>query len=91
MAFGWVSLTEVPTGTRIDLTCEYRGDYGASGRSKYTLVVRTTDGNLERVATWTAVSGKESRVSEYSEATPDEIAVVEVRRSGGGAVLRLTQ
>ena len=86
---GWVSLTEVPWGTRLDLTCEYRVPYGYATDSVYSLVVRTTDGDVEEVATFQAVTGEELHVTGATAATPDAITAVEVQTSAGDAILRL--
>ncbi len=88
-AAGWVSLTEVPWGTRIDLSCTY--DTDGYGEWTYEIVVHTTDGGTEQVGTFTAVAGQETEVSAPTSAPPDEIASVVVRTTGGQPVLRLTQ
>lgn len=87
---GWVSLTPVTWGTRLDLTCTYESAYGGDGPWTYTLVVRTTDGRDEVAATWDALPGKELRVPGAVSVPPEEIARVEVRTADGYAVLRLT-
>jgi hypothetical protein len=89
---GWVSLTPVPWGTRLDLTCAYRAthDYGDEGSgTTYTMVVRTTDGDVEEAATWRGLPGREMHVTGATSADPDEIASVVVRTSDGEPVLRL--
>ena len=88
---GWVSLTPVAWGTRLDLTCEYDSPYGGHAAYAYALVVTTTDGRTEQVATWKALPGKELHVTGSTAATPDDIAEVEVLDSEGDAVLRLAQ
>jgi hypothetical protein len=89
-ATGWVSLTPVAWGTRLDLTCEYAAyEYGGLGATVYELLVRTTDGRSEEAATWRAVPGKEMHVTGATSAGPEEIASVVVRTSDGHAVLRL--
>ena len=88
---GWISLTEVAWGTRLDLDCAYRSPYGGHAAYAYTLVVETTDGREEQVAEWRAVPGRQLHVTGASAATPEEIAVVEVRDAHGEAVLRLTE
>jgi hypothetical protein len=92
---GWVSLTEVPWGTRIDLTCTYgsAGGYGGydSGGTTYAMVVHTTDGRTEQAGTWHAEPGRETHVSLATDAAPEEIASVEVTTADGDSVLRLTQ
>lgn len=95
---GWVSLTPVDWGTRLDLTCTYRSvpaprddmdGYGGGGPYTYTLVVRTTDGRVEQTAAWAAIDGQELQVTGAASVQPDDIALVEVRAADGTAVLRL--
>lgn len=86
---GWVSLTAVPWGTRLDLTCEYRIPYGSAEDAVYTMVVRTTDGRVEEVASFTAVPGQQLTVTGATSVGTAAIAAVEVRSSDGDAVLRL--
>ena len=73
-----VSLQDVAWGTRMQLTCTYRGsDWGESPPS-YALVVRTRDGARQQVATWRGVPGKETRLEAATDADPGDIASVEV-------------
>lgn len=88
---GWVSLTEVPWGTRLDLTCEYETPYGADATWTYAMVVRTTDGRVEQVASWLGIPGLELHIRGATAASPDDIAAIEVRDAAGDAVLRLTR
>lgn len=91
---GWVSLTEMPWGTRLDLTCTYgsAGGYGGydSGATSYAMVVHTTDGRTEQAGTWRADTGRETHVSLATDAAPEDIASVEVTTADGSSVLRLT-
>ena len=94
---GWVSLTPVDWGTRLDLTCTYRspgrdvidGYGGGGGPYTYTLVVRTDDGRVEQAASWTAIDGRELHVTGAASVQPADIAVVEVQTADGYPVLRL--
>ncbi len=86
---GWVSLTEVAWGTRLDLTCTYESAYGGDEPWTYLLVVQATDGRTEQAAAWAAEPGKELRVTGATSVRPDDIASVEVQASDGRAVLRL--
>lgn len=93
---GWVSLTEKPWGTRIDLTCTYRGGnyQGHGGDSRWTvyaLFVRTTDGKIEQVGTWRAESGAEMQVTMAAAAKPEDIEEVVVKTAEGRSVLSLVQ
>ena len=61
---GWLSLTQVGWGTRLDLECSYADqshDYQDPTWSTYTMYVHTKDGGTERVASWKAVPGKTMR------------------------------
>jgi len=94
-----LSLTGVPWGTRLDLTCSYpvpeapgRGTYGSAAggeRTAYTMVVRTRAGEVERVATWRALPGETMRLTAATAAAREAIAVVQVRTADGSPVLRL--
>jgi hypothetical protein len=91
---GWVSLTEVAWGTRIDLTCTYGsaggyGGYGGDGWTSYAMFVHTADGRVEKVGTWRAEAGRETHVSLATAAAAPDIAEVEVRTADGQSVLRL--
>ena len=86
---GWVSLTEVAWGTRIDLTCTYgTGLYG--GSTSYALFVRTVDGHVEQAGTWRARPGRATHISMATAAAHDDIVVIEVRTPDGARLLRLT-
>jgi len=88
---GWVSLTPVAWGTRLDLTCEYQAPEGSDATWAYAMVVRTTDGRVEQVASWLGISGLELHIRGATAVSPDDIAAIEVRNEAGDAVLRLTQ
>ncbi len=91
---GWLSLTQVGWGTRLDLTCSYATDgheyYGEPGGSTYSLHVRTRDGGLERVASWKALPGETMQVTGATAADRDDIVRVVVRTAGGQPVLVLS-
>lgn len=100
---GWISLTEVDWGTRLDLTCTYGSGYerhgdgdgygsghdpGADRPPSYAMFVRTADG-VEQVATWVGVPGRELQVTGATAAAVEEILSVVVRTTAGEPVLRL--
>jgi hypothetical protein len=87
---GWISLTEQAWGTRIDLTCTYRGA-GYDGWATYAMIVRTTDGSVEQVGTWRAEPGREVHVTLATSALPEEIESVLVRTAQGASVMRLAK
>jgi hypothetical protein len=93
-----LSMTPVLWGTRLDLTCRYAtlpaGGAGyphepSSGAATYTLVVRSTGGDEQQVATWRAVPGKTLRLSGATAWSTQDIAHVEVRAADGTPVLTL--
>jgi len=89
---GWVSLTQVGWGTRLDLTCSYAeegGGYHDDGAPTYTMYVTTTDGETERVASWKGLPGKTMHLAAATAADADDVASVEVRDSEGDPVLEL--
>jgi hypothetical protein len=86
-----VALTPVEWGTKLDLTCTYpRGATAYKGGS-YAMVVRTRDGQTERVATWNGLPGQSMKVSGSTAAWKKDIASVKVTRLDGSpiAVLKL--
>jgi hypothetical protein len=92
---GWVSLTSVGWGTRLDLTCSYadqdaEGDpYRDDAPSTYAMFVTRTDGTTERVASWKGLPGKTMHLAAATAAAADEVASVEVRSTDGELVLQL--
>lgn len=91
-----VALVPVAWGTRLDLSCTWadapvhRGGAGyAAEGSAYALVVRTTSGRTEQVATWRALPGATMRLTGATATAASDIGAVEVRTSTGRVVLRL--
>ncbi|HEX5087792.1 MAG TPA: zf-HC2 domain-containing protein [Nocardioides sp.] len=89
---GWLSLTQVGWGTRLDLTCTYGedNDWQDPRWSTYTMYVQTTDGEVERVASWKVVPGKELHISAATAADTEDISDVQVRTASGATVLELS-
>jgi hypothetical protein len=89
---GWLSMTTVGWGTRLDLTCSYAeegdGSYHDQAPPTYTMVVTRSDGTTEQVASWKALPGKTMHLSAATAASTDAISGVEVR-SGDHTVLQL--
>lgn len=89
---GWLSLTTVGWGTRLDLTCSYAEEsnaYRDPSWSTYTMYVHTTDGTVEQVASWKALPGQEMHLSAATAADAEDITDVEVRTAAGDTVLDL--
>ena len=100
---GWVSLTQVGWGTRLDLTCSYgdrKDQAGQAGKSAYgdnvyrpvhgyTMVITRLDGSTEDVATWTASPDRTVRLTAATASPRADITRVVVRTSDGREVLHL--
>jgi hypothetical protein len=89
---GWISLTPVGWGTRLDLVCSYADEhgYGDTSGTTYLMYVVHADGSTEQVASWKALPGKTMRLSAATAATVRDIADVEVRTASGRTVLELS-
>ena len=85
-----VAVTSVPWGTRLDLTCSYRGHGAGYGPSTYALVVHTKDGRTQRVATWHGLPDGSMQVSGGTSAWKSDITSVEVTTLRGTPVAELT-
>ena len=88
---GWLSLTQVGWGTRLDLTCSYAQaePYGDAEPPTYTMFVTTTAGSTEQVASWKGLPGKTMHLTGATSADADDIVNVEVRGSTGEPLLEL--
>jgi hypothetical protein len=88
---GWLSLTQVGWGTRLDLTCTYGdSDWNDPRWSTYTMYVQTADGSVERVASWKVVPGKELHIEAATASDVQDISDVQVRTASGATVLELS-
>jgi anti-sigma factor RsiW len=87
---GSLALTSVAWGTRLDLVCTYTPDHEVTNDATYSMVVHTSDGRVEQVATWKALAGKPMRLPAATSASLDDITSVEVLTSDGEPVLWLT-
>jgi hypothetical protein len=89
---GWLSLTQVGWGTRLDLTCTYEEQsdiWEHPDWSTYAMYVHTADGKVERVASWKALPGKTMHLTAATAATRAQITEVEVRTADNEPVLTL--
>jgi hypothetical protein len=88
---GWLSMTPVGWGTRLDLTCSYAAEAGPyhDQAPTYAMYVTTADGITERVASWKGLPGKTMHLSAATAASRGAISDVEVR-SGDQTVLELS-
>ena len=81
-----VAVTTVGWGTRLDLTCNYPQVPGDYERGSYALVVHTTDGHEQRVATWNGLPGRTMQLTAATHFPKDKIRSVEVTWLDGGPV-----
>ena len=90
---GWLSMTQVGWGTRLDLTCSYgdgdSGDWQDPKWSTYMMYVQTSDGRVEQVASWKVLPGKEMHLEAATAADVDDISDIQVRTASGATVLEL--
>ena len=87
-----VLLAGVAWGTKVDLTCSYESTergYEASPGATYALVVQTTDGRSEQVATWQGLPGRTMHVQGATAAQRHDIQRVELQTADGVVVLQL--
>jgi hypothetical protein len=85
-----IALTPVAWGTKLDLACVYpliRGDYEAGS---YALVVHTTDGRAQQVATWHGLPGHAMQLTAATASRSADISSVDVTRLDGSPLLRLS-
>ncbi len=86
---GWVSLTPVSWGTRLDLTCTYATATNGYQPSAYSMFVTHADGTVEQVASWQALPGEATHVAGATAAPTTAITDVQVRDAAGKTVLDL--
>lgn len=80
-----VSVTEMGWGTKVDMSCSYRGEAGGD----YILVAVGPDGRVTgRLAWWHAVPEDTTRMSVGTELRRSDIRALEVRTPTGLPVLR---
>ena len=87
-----LALESVAWGTRLKLTCSYPPTghwYDDAPARSYAMVVRTSDGGAETVATWRPLLGRTMQLDGATSSLAAEITAVEVRTSEGEPVLRL--
>lgn len=85
-----VTVEGVAWGTRMSVTCTYKGIPPKSfGPLDYALVVHTRSGAQEQVGTWRAVPGRAATFQAATSARPRDIASVEVQTLSGFPLLRL--
>jgi hypothetical protein len=81
------TLEKEPWGTRIQMSCEYDGQY-ANPTAQYVLVVRDRDGEQYRLDTWRVIPGHTTTIGGATALSRDDIASVEVQTTDGTTVAR---
>ena len=81
-----VAVTSVGWGTRIDLTCTYPHTSGGWEAGAYALVIHTTDGRTQRLATWNGLPGATMEFPAATHTRQRKIQSVEVTRIDGTPV-----
>ena len=81
-----VAVTSVGWGTRIDLTCTYPHPSGGWEAGAYALVIHTTDGRTQRLATWNGLPGATMELPAATHTREPNIKSVEVTRIDGTPV-----
>ena len=90
-----VALTSVAWGTKLDVVCHWAGGepedpgYPDGAEPTYALVVRSTDGETQQVATWTGLPGQTMKVSGSTSLARDDIAAVEIQTADGRPAFEL--
>lgn len=85
-----VSLTPVAWGTRLDLACNYPHWRGIYEGGRYVLVVHTSNGKTQRVATWRGLPGKSMHLTAATAAPTSRITAVDITDAAGAPVLALS-
>jgi anti-sigma factor RsiW len=80
-----VNLSDVPTGTRVDMACSYEGSKGGD----YVLVAVQRDGRTAELATWYAMPANTAELAMTTPLRRTEIQSLELRIPDGPALLRL--
>ncbi|GHF26115.1 anti-sigma factor [Amycolatopsis deserti] len=79
------AVAEVSGGSRVDMSCSYRGAYQGAG---YLLVAVRADGSEAELATWNASPDRDARISVGTDLPPEEIKALEIRTTSGVPLLR---
>jgi anti-sigma factor RsiW len=82
------TLTSVPDGTRIDMTCRYEGQLDGKDR-EYVLRVVPKQGAPQRLGTWPVLSEYDYQLVAVAPLPRDQIALFEVTNATGKTLLTL--
>ncbi|PKW17122.1 anti-sigma factor family protein [Saccharopolyspora spinosa] len=80
-----INLSDVSTGTRVDMSCSYEGTKGGD----YMLVTVQRDGRTAELARWYALPQNTASLDMTTPLRRNEIQSLEIRIPDGPAVLRL--
>jgi hypothetical protein len=84
-----LTATAVPWGTRLAWACSYpEATGGRYGATAYALVVTTTAGRAETVATWAAHGDGASGLTAATDIPRRDIRTVEIRTEAGAVLAR---
>jgi hypothetical protein len=89
---GWISLTPVGWGTRLDLACDYAPGTSDPGNSaygpvEYSLWVVGRDGSESSVSSWQAVPDSSLKLTSGTALAVADIAKVDLRTADGSLTL----
>lgn len=79
------AVASVSGGSRVDMSCTYRGARQGAG---YQLVALRVDGSETELATWTATPDRDARISVGTDVPREQITALEVRTTSGVPLLR---
>jgi hypothetical protein len=86
---GLAGLTARPWGTQVSLSCVYQGAPPPDApRTTYVLVVRSADGRIEQIASWSPPPGQDVQVAASTDLPADRVSGLEVRTAAGAVVMR---
>ncbi|TNC27031.1 anti-sigma factor family protein [Amycolatopsis alkalitolerans] len=80
-----VAVAKVDGGSRVDMSCEYKG---AKQGADYVLVAIRPDGTERNLATWWANPNRTATMSLDTSMAPDQIRSLELRSASGLTLLR---
>ena len=83
-------LTDVPGGTRIEMTCRYTGTIDGREREYVLLMVPKSGGEARLLGSWPVLSTEDYRVTVVAPLPRDQIGRFEVASGTGRTLLTLT-
>jgi Putative zinc-finger len=83
------TLTDVPGGTRIEMTCRYTGTVEGRKREYLLLMVPKSGGAAQQLGSWPVLSTEDYRVTVVAPLPRDQIGRFEVTNATGNPLLTL--